>query len=342
VLSKQTTSKSVSKGSGLHDRIVVFDGLIVSNWSRSVFDDMGRGGLTAANCTCSVWEGFQATMNNIVQWKRWFREHDDRILQVYAVDDIDRAKREGKTGIVLGFQNTSAFEDNMGYVAVFKELGVQIVQMTYNTQNLAGSGCYEPRDSGLSDWGREVVAEMNRLGMLCDLSHVGPKTSEDVILASKQRVAYSHCLPAGLKQHARNKTDEQLRFIAERGGFVGVTMFPPFLRRGTQATVEDYVEAIEYVLNLCGEDQVGIGTDFTQGYGREFFDWITHDKGNGRRLTDFGEVINPEGLRTIGDMPNLTAAMERRGWPESRIVKIMGGNWVNLLRTVLGSASAAK
>jgi len=190
--------------------------------------------------------------------------------------------------------------------------------------------------------GREVVAEMNRLGMLCDLSHVGPKTSEDVILASKQRVAYSHCLPAGLKQHARNKTDEQLRFIAERGGFVGVTMFPPFLRRGTQATVEDYVEAIEYVLNLCGEDQVGIGTDFTQGYGREFFDWITHDKGNGRRLTDFGEVINPEGLRTIGDMPNLTAAMERRGWPESRIVKIMGGNWVNLLRTVLGSASAAK
>jgi membrane dipeptidase len=119
-------------------------------------------------------------------------------------------------------------------------------------------------------------------------------------------------------------------------------MFPPFLRRGTQATVEDYVEAIEYVLNLCGEDQVGIGTDFTQGYGREFFDWITHDKGNGRRLTDFGEVINPEGLRTIGDMPNLTAAMERRGWPESRIVKIMGGNWISLLRTVLGSASAAK
>jgi hypothetical protein len=220
---------------------------------------------------------------------------------------------------------------------LFKELGVGIVQMTYNTQNLVGCGCYETRDSGLSDWGREVVAEMNRVGMLCDLSHVGPKTSEDVILASNKPVAYSHCLPAGLKAHPRNKSDEQLKFIVEHGGFVGVTMFPPFLRRGTQATVDDYVEAIEYVINLCGEDQVGIGTDFTQDYDKEFFDWITHDKGHARRLTDFGEVINPEGLRTIGEMPNLTAAMERRGWPEAGIRKVMGDNWLALLRTVWGA-----
>jgi membrane dipeptidase len=209
--------------------------------------------------------------------------------------------------------------------------------MTYNTQNLVGCGCYETRDGGLSDWGRDVVAEVNRVGILCDLSHVGPKTSEDDIVASKQPVAYSHCLPAGLKAHPRNKTDEQLRLIADRGGFVGVTMFPPFLRRGSQSTVDDYVEAIEYVLKLCGEDQVGIGTDFTQDYGKDFFDWITHDKGFGRRLTDFGEVINPDGLRTIGELPNLTAAMERRGWSENRIKKIMGENWLTLLRTVWGT-----
>ena len=331
------TGEVATKGVSLHDRLIVFDGLIVSSWSRSVFDDMGRGGLTAANCTCSVWEGFQATMTNIAQWKRWFQEHGDRILQVYTVDDINRSKREGKTGIILGFQNTSAFEDNLGYIGLFKELGIGIVQMTYNTQNLVGCGCYETRDGGLSDWGREVVAEMNRLSILCDLSHVGPKTSEDVILTSKQPVAYSHCLPAGLKAHPRNKSDEQLRFIAERGGLVGVTMFPPFLRRGSKSTVDDYVEAIEYVCNICGEDQVGIGTDFTQGYGLPFFDWITHDKGHGRRLTNFGDIINPEGLRTIGEFPNLTAAMERRGWPESRIEKIMGENWLALLRTVWGS-----
>uniref|UniRef100_UPI0005B2E60C membrane dipeptidase n=1 Tax=Methylobacterium sp. B34 TaxID=95563 RepID=UPI0005B2E60C len=210
-------------------------------------------------------------------------------------------------------------------------------QMAYNTQNLVGTGCYESRDGGLSDFGHDVLGEMNRLGILADLSHVGPKTSEDVILASRQRAAYSHCLPAGLKAHPRNKSDEQLRFIAERDGFVGVTMFPPFLRRGPESTVDDYVEAIEYVLNLCGEDKVGIGTDFTQGYGRPFFDWITHDKGYGRRLTDFGEVINPEGLRTIGEWPNLTAAMERRGWPDARIERVIGGNWVALLRDVWGA-----
>ena len=209
--------------------------------------------------------------------------------------------------------------------------------MAYNTQNLVGTGCYETRDGGLSDFGREVVAEMNRLGILCDLSHVGAKTSEDVILASKQPVAYSHCLPAGLKEHPRNKSDAQLKFIVDHGGFVGVTMFPPFLKRGAAANVDDYVEAIEYVIGICGEGNVGIGTDFTQGYGQEFFDWITHDKGYARRLTSFGDIINPDGLRTIGEWPNLTAAMEKRGWKAPRIEAVIGKNWFNLLRVVWGA-----
>jgi membrane dipeptidase len=210
------------------------------------------------------------------------------------------------------------------------------MQIAYNTQNLVGTGCYESRDAGLSDFGHEVIAEMNRLGILCDLSHVGAKTSEDVIKASKKPVAYTHCLPVALKAHPRNKSDEQLRFIVERGGFVGVTMFPPFLRRGTESTVDDYVEAIEYVIKLCGEDQVGFGTDFTQGYDRKFFDWITHDKGYARKLTEFGDIVNPAGIREIKDYPNLTAAMQKRGWKESRIRKVMGENWVRLLKEVWG------
>ena len=178
---------------------------------------------------------------------------------------------------------------------------------------------------------------MSRLGILCDLSHVGPKTSEDVIVASAQPVAYSHCLPAGRKQHPRNETDEQLRFIVQHDGFVGVTMFPPFLKRGSSATVDDYVEAIEYVMNLCGEGRVGIGADFTQGNGTPFFDWITMDKGYGRRFTSFGDVINPAGLRTIGEFPNLTAAVERRGWSEGRIENVLGENGITLLRDVWGA-----
>ena len=324
--------------SRLHQDGIVIDGLIISKWDRSVFADMRKGGLTAANCTVSVWEGFQDTVNNIARMKAMIRENSDLVELVRTTDDIIEAKRAGRTGIILGFQNAHAFEDSLGNIEAFADMGVRVVQLCYNTQNLIGTGCYE-RDSGLSDYGREVVAEMNRVGIMVDLSHVGARTSEETILASSKPVCYSHCLPSGLKDHPRNKSDEALRFIADRGGFVGVTMFPPFLRRGIESTVDDYVEAIGYVINLIGEDAVGIGTDFTQGHDQTFFDWITHDKGRYRRLTDFGTIKNPAGMETIGDFPNLTDAMERAGWTEARIRKVLGENWVRVFSEVWAPAN---
>uniref|UniRef100_UPI003563903E dipeptidase n=1 Tax=Pontibacterium sp. TaxID=2036026 RepID=UPI003563903E len=259
----------------------------------------------------------------------------DLLMKVRTTRDIYRAKEAGKTGVMMGFQNAHAFEDQIGYVKVFKDLGVGIVQMCYNTQNLVGTGCYE-RDGGLSGFGREIVAEMNEVGMLCDLSHVGPQTAKEVIDESKKPVAYSHCLPSGLKEHPRNRSDEELKYIADNGGFVGVTMFTPFLRAGVNATVDDYVEAIQYIYNIVGEDAIGIGTDFTQGHGQDFFEYLTHDKGYARRLTRFGEIINPKGIRTVGEFPNLTEALLRNGFSETQVRKIMGDNWVNLLKEVWG------
>ena len=320
----------------LHDDLIVFDGLIVSNWSREIFENMREGGLTGANCTCCVWENFACTMQNIAEWKKRFDAEADIITQAYTTADIRAAKAAGKTAIALGFQNVSAFEDQIGYIRLFKELGVGIVQMAYNTQNLIGSGCYESHDGGLSDFGREAVAEMNRVGIMCDLSHVGAKTSQDVIDVSDKPVCYSHIAPAGLKNHPRNKTDIQIRTIAEKGGFVGVTMFPPFLKRGTASTVDDYVEAMDYIINIAGEDAVGYGTDFTQGYDRPFFEWITMDKGYARKLTDFGEILSLEDIGRIGETSNLTAAMERAGWREPRIRKVMGENWLRVLKDVWG------
>ena len=321
----------------LHESLTVIDGLVVSKWSRAVFAEMRDGGLTAANCTCSIWEGFAETMRSIAQWKRWFGDNADLITPVRNTGDIRRAKAEGKTGIILGFQNTSAFEDQLGYVELFKELGVGVVQVTYNTQNLSGAGCYEPRDTGLSGFGHEVVAEMNRVGILCDLSHVGAATSRDVILASTKPVAYTHILPAALKAHPRNKSDEEIRFIVEHGGFVGVTMFPPFLAKGNDANVDDYIAAIDYVVRIAGEDNVGIGTDFTQGQDDKFFEYLCHDKGYGWRVTGpLDEVVNPAGIRTIGEFANLTAAMEKARWPEPKIRKVMGENWLRLLAEVWG------
>ncbi|MFB9133667.1 dipeptidase [Vibrio sp. AK197] len=319
----------------LHNDAIVIDGLVIAKWDRELFEDMRRGGLTAANCTVSVWEGFQNTVNNISDMNRLIDDNSDLVMKVTCTDDIRRAKELGKTGVMMGFQNAHAYEDQLGYVQVFKDLGIGIVQMCYNTQNLVGTGCYE-RDGGLSGFGHEIVAEMNRVGVMCDLSHVGAKTSEEVILASKKPVCYSHCLPSGLKDHPRNKSDQELKFIADHGGFVGVTMFAPFLKNGIHSSIEDYVEAIEYIYNLVGEDQIGIGTDFTQGQDQAFFEWLTHDKGYARRLTRFGEIINPEGIRTLGEFPNLTDALLRRGFSERQVCKIMGGNWVRVLADVWG------
>jgi membrane dipeptidase len=322
--------------SDLHQNSIIIDGLNISKFDRSVFEDMRRGGVTAANCTVSVWESFPKTVDNIALMKQMIRDNGDLLTLVRTTEDIARAKRENKTGVILGFQNAHAFEDNLGYIEAFADMGVRVVQLCYNTQNLVGTGCYE-RDGGLSDFGREVITEMNRVGILIDLSHVGANTSSETIAFSKKPVCYSHCLPAGLKEHPRNKSDAQLKEIADAGGFVGVTMFAPFLKRGIDATVEDYIEAIGYVIDLIGEDAVGIGTDFTQGYSVDFFDWLTHDKGRYRRLTNFGKVVNPEGIRTIGEFPNLTRAMERAGWSEGRIRKVMGENWVRVFRDVWGA-----
>ena len=327
--------------SQLHSDAIVIDGLEICNWSRSVFEDMRRGGLTAVNCTCAVWEGFRGAMDNIAQWKRLFAEHDDLILQVFTTEDIHRAKREGKTGLYLGWQNTYGIEDQLDYLQVFKDLGVGCMQLTYNTRNLVGSGCWEPLDDGLSGFGHEVVEAMNEARILIDLSHVGARTSEEAIAHSKQPVAYTHCAPSGLFEHPRNKTDAQLRSIAERGGFVGFATYPPFMAQGDDTTVEHCIDVFEYLINLTGEDAIGIGTDFTQGQDKGFFEYLSHDKGYARRLiparSGAGVTVMPEGLRTIGDFGNLTDAMQRRDWSEGRIRKVLGENWLRFLKEIWGA-----
>ncbi len=321
----------------LHRSAIVIDGLVVSRWSREVFEAMHRGGLTAANCTCSVWEGLRDTMIAIARWKQAFVDHADLIVQVRSAADIRRAKADGKVGILLGWQNTSAIEDRVDLLPIFKDAGVSVIQLTYNTQNLVGSGCWEDRDGGLSGFGREVIDAMNRLGMLVDLSHVGGRTASEAIAHSARPCAYTHVAPYGLFANARNKTDEQLREIVDRGGFVGVATYPPFMKSGAATTLDDCVELFEYMLNVCGEDNVGIGTDFTQGHDEAFFDWLRHDKGYARRVNPGrGRAPFVNGMETLADYPRLTAAMQRRGWPERRTRAVLGENWLRFLGEAIG------
>jgi membrane dipeptidase len=158
---------------------LIIDGLIVSRWTPELFGDMREGGLTAAICTCSIWEGFVKTCANIAEWKRWFGEYKDLIRPVRTAADIELAHAEGRTGIALGWQNTSAFEGNIDYVRFFGELGVRCVQLTYNAQNLAGSGCWEPRDGGLTHFGYALIEALNAERILIDLSHVGERSARE-------------------------------------------------------------------------------------------------------------------------------------------------------------------
>ncbi len=331
----------MNEPSTLHRDALVIDGLMISNWSRAVFEDMRKGGVTAVNITCCTWENFHDTIGNIIQWRHWFEEHADILLKVNTTEDIVRAKREDKTGIILGWQNTSGIEDQLGYLGIFKDLGVGVMQLTYNTQNYSGAGCWEAKDSGLTGFGREVVDEMARVGIVCDLSHVGAQSTLDAIAASPKPVCASHALPAGMHDSPRNKTDEAMRAIAERGGLMGISLFAPFLPRGNDSTVEDVIDAVDYSIDVMGEDHVAIGTDFTQDHARPsaFQEHAQRDKGYARFTTEFlhAKVMKPKGIRTIGEFPNLTATMEARGWSEARIRKILGENWMRLLKDVWGA-----
>lgn len=319
----------------LHDDAIIVDGLQTCQWSREIFEEMRAGGLTAVNVSSLLWENFREGIGYVSEWKRFIRENDDILRPVRTVADIHAAKAENKTGIIIGWQNTSPLEDKLDYVEIFKDLGVGIMQLTYNTQNYSGAGYLEEVDSGLTGFGKEVLAEMNRVGVLCDLSHVGDKTSADVIAQSKGPVCISHILPRALRDVKRNKPDELFVGCAEKGGLIGVSLFAPGLAAGNDATVDDYLDAMAYIIDLVGEDHVGIGTDFSLDRPRPgpWLLWANKDKGTARKLTEFGNVkINkPKGIERMTEMPNLTSRMLARGWSEELVLKILGKNWLRVL-----------
>ncbi|SOH93930.1 membrane dipeptidase [Monaibacterium marinum] len=325
----------------LHTNSIIIDALQSSDFNREILLEAQSGGVTAISASSVLWENFEGGMEYITMWREKLAENADIAMLIRTTADIERAKAEGKVGIMLAWQNTSPIEDRLDYFAIFKDLGVNIMQLTYNTQNFFGAGYLEQNDSGLTGFGREAVDAMAQAGILIDLSHVGIKTSLDTIAYSSKPVAITHCLPSALKDVPRNKPDEVFKACAEKGGVIGTSLFAPGLAAGNDATVADVIDAMQHTLDLVGEDHVAIGTDFNHNRARPgpWLLWANKDKGTGRTLTEFGssKISKPEGIRHNNEFPALTAEMQRRGWSDARIAKILGRNWMRLFGQTWGA-----
>ena len=319
----------------LHQESIIIDGLNISVWNKEVFERLRRGGVTAVNATTACWENFRNAIENIEKWNRKFETYGDIITQVRTVEDVKRAKTETKLGIILGFQNITPIEDDVGLLKVFWDLGVRIIQLTFQDRNLAGDGCWERTDAGLSEFGFKVVKEMNRRGILIDLSHAGDKTTMDAVGASSKPVAFTHSNPRSLKNSKRNKTDEQMSALAKKGGVVGATLYPPVLAAGYKSNINHYLDVIEYLVKLVGVDHVALGTDFTEFQTKNFFVEALTGKSRDKPIVELDyPVIYPKGIRSATDLPNITKGLTKRGYSETEIKKIMGENWIRVYSEV--------
>lgn len=326
------------KATRLYNDAIVIDGLNISNWhSPKVYRSLHSGKVTAINATIAVWEGYRETMDNIATWRHRFDEYSDILAQVKTVEDILRAKKEGRVGIIFGFQNASPIENHLDRLALFYALGVRVIQITYNERNLLGNGCWKRTDEGLSKFGVDAVKEMNRLGILIDLSHVGDRTTLEAAEISDKPVACTHANARSFLDNPRNKTDEALKLISDKDGVIGANAFPPFLPNSFASTLQDYVDSIDDLVERVGIDHVGIGTDYTQDQSKAFFDWLFAQQGTKyqeRPVSVPDPLTHPKGMETPDKFCNIAGELINRGYSEADAKKILGENWLRLFREV--------
>ncbi len=296
-----------------------------------------QSGITAVNFTVSA-HSFDDTMKSIAFAQALAEHYPDIWLLVRRHSDIARAKREGKMGIMLGFQFTEPFEEDLGRLETFRRLGVRIIQMSYNNRGLLGDGCLEPGNAGLSKRGKDAVSRMNQLGIAVDLSHCGQQTTADGIATSAKPVLITHSGCNAVYRHPRNKDDRELRAMAERGGVVGIYFMPYLCASPKVPTHDDVLAHLEHALKVCGEDHVGIGTDSTveavqlsEEERKRFLEDMENRKRMGiaapgeDRLPYVPDLNGPRKLET------LAGELAQRGYGSSVIAKVLGGNFYRVL-----------
>lgn len=317
--------------------LLMIDGLQYSNWSPELFRQMQEGGLSAVHATIAYHETARETLSRIGEWNRRFEAYPELIRPVRQASDIRLAHQEGRVGIFFGFQNCSPIEDDIELVEVFRQLGVFIMQLTYNNQSLLASGCYEREDNGISRFGRQVIEEMNRVGMLIDMSHSAERSTLEAIELSSRPVIISHANPSSFHPARRNKSDAVLRAIAESGGLLGFSTYPFHLHGGSACRLEDFCDMVARTADLMGVGRIGIGTDLCQQQPLQVLEWMRN--GRWSKAKDYGEGSADNAdwpaplqwFRDSRDFPVIARGLRERGFAEDEVRKIMGLNWLDLL-----------
>ena len=314
----------------LHAESIIIDGLNASYFfDRRVLERLHRGGVTAVNATIAAWHTPAETLEQIAALAAVTVANPDIAMPVRTVDDIAAAKANGRVGLIAGFQDTAPLGDDLGLLETYHELGVRVIQLTYNHANRVGVGCMAPEDGGLTAFGREVVRKMNRLGILVDVSHCGPRTTLDAIAASTRPIAITHANPRRLLDHPRNKSDEAIREVAAHGGIIGAVAFGALLSRTMPATLADYIAVIDDLVALVGIEHVALGPDFMEEMPAEVAARVL--QGTPPEIVQqFRSMPPTQDFESVQAMPHVTAALLARGYAPADVQRIMGGNWLRL------------
>ena len=315
-------------------RTPLIDNLQYANFSPEIFAQMRDGGVDAVHVTIAYHESFREMVLNLERWNCWFENHSDLIFKGTRGEDVRLAQQTGRTAIFFGFQNPSPIEDDIGLVEICHQLGIRFMQLTYNNQSLLATGCYEEDDTGLTRMGRQVVTEMNRVGMVVDMSHSADRSTLEAIEHSSRPIAITHANPDWWHGALRNKSDEVLSALTQAGGMLGFSLYPHHLKGGTGCTLNDFCAMIEEAARRYGSEHLGLGSDLCQNQPDSVVEWMRI--GRWSKVIDYGEgsASNagfppmPEWFQDNRDFGAIRTGLEQTSLSKAEVDGIMGNNWL--------------
>ncbi|KPD13923.1 membrane dipeptidase [Phaeobacter sp. 11ANDIMAR09] len=317
---------------------MLIDCLQYANWSEKIFRQLREGGVDAIHVTIAYHENFRETVLNFEQWNRWFEQYPDLIMKGQWASDIDVARATGRTAVFFGFQNPSPMEDDIGLVEILHTLGARFMQLTYNNQSLLATGCYESYDSGITRMGKQVIKEMNRVGLVVDMSHSGDRSTIEAADISERPIAITHANPYDWSPALRNKKDDVIRAVTEAGGMLGFSVYPHHLKGKGDCTLESFCQMIADTAGKYGAEHLGIGTDLCQDQPDSIVEWMR--VGRWSKEIDYGEGSAaapgfpemPSWFKDNRDFGNIKAGLKATGLSDAEVAGIMGGNWYRFFK----------